>query len=156
VKDVYIDGVGMTRFGKFPEKTLVDLMAEAAVKALTDSSSHQVEAVFVGAQNPEEFTGEANIAALFTDKMGFAGIPAYRIETASSSGASACEAAFYAVASGKFERVLVVAGEKMTHLPTARVTRILAEVIESYERNSGASMVALAAMVSSSSGKTTP
>ncbi len=145
--EVFIDGVGMTKFGKFPEKSLVDLMAEAAVLALDDSNYPDVEALFIGSQNPEEFTGEANIAAALVDKLELTGIPAVRVETASSSGASVIEAAFYAVASGRFKRVLVVAGEKMTHLPTPKVTKILAEVIESYERNSGASMVALAAMV---------
>ncbi len=145
--DVFIDGVGMTKFGKFPEKSLVDIMYEAASSALADSNSPEVEALFVGSQNPEEFTGEANIAAALADRLELTGIPATRVETASSSGASVIEAAFYAVASGRFKRVLVVAGEKMTHLPTPKVTRILAEVIEAYERNSGASMVALAAMV---------
>ena len=44
--------------------------------------------------------------------------------------------------------MLVLAGEKMTHLSTSRTTRILAQVIERYERNCGASMPALAAMLS--------
>lgn len=147
MKEVFVDGVGMTRFGKFPDRSLTDLMVEAGSAALKDSNRDWVEAVFVGAQNPEEFAQEANIAAAVSDALGLAGVPAYRVETASSSGASVLEAAFYAVASGRYSRVLVVAGEKMTHLPTPRVTRILAEVIERYERNSGASMVALAAMV---------
>ncbi len=147
MREVFVDGVGMTRFGKFPERSLVSLMVEAAQRALEDSASQSVEAVFVGAQNPEEFTGEANIAAAVADALGLSGLPSYRVETASSSGASVLEVAYAAVASGRFSRVLVVAGEKMTHLPTPKVTRILAEVIEAYERNSGASMVALAAMV---------
>ncbi len=150
MRDVFIDGVGMTRFGKFPDRGLVDLMVEAAEKALRDSSGSGIDAIFVGAQNPEEFTGEANIATNVADRLGFSGLPSYRVETASSSGASVLEVAFYAVASGRYNSVLVVAGEKMTHLPTPRVTKILAEVIESYERNSGASMVALAAMVTQS------
>ena len=147
MREVFVDGVGMTKFGKFPDRSLVDLMVEASQRALQDSTSDSVEAIFVGCQNPEEFTSEANIAVNVADALGMAGLPAYRVETASSSGASVLEAAFYAIASGRFNRVLVVAGEKMTHLPTPRVTKILAEVIERYERNSGASMVALAAMV---------
>ncbi|BAT71191.1 acetyl-CoA C-acetyltransferase [Thermosulfidibacter takaii ABI70S6] len=147
MREVFIDGVGLTKFGRFPDKSLVDLMAEAAKAALADATSKDVQAVFVGSQNPEEFTSEANLAVGVVDALGMVGLPAYRVETASSSGASVLEAAFYAVASGHFDTVLVVAGEKMTHLPTPKVTKILAEVIERYERNSGASMVALAAMV---------
>ncbi len=150
MREVFIDGVGMTKFGKHLDRSLTDLMVEAANRALKDSSTPEIEAIFIGAQNPEEFTGEANLATNVADKLGLAGIPAYRVETASSSGASVLEMAFYAVASGRYNRVLVVAGEKMCHLPTSKVTKILAEVIEEYERNSGASMVALAAMVTQS------
>jgi len=145
--EVYVDGVGMVPFGKHPQESLVSLMAQAARKALEDSKRPEVEALFLGAMNPEEFTGEGNLASALADRLELAGLPSMRVETASSSGAAVLEAAFYAVASGAYASVLVVAGEKMTHLPTPRVTRILAEVIESYERNSGASMVALAAMV---------
>ena len=145
--DVYVDGVGMIPFGKHPQESLASLMTRAAKRALEDSKRPEVEALFVGAMNPEEFTGEANLAAALADELELVGLPSMRVETASSSGAAVLEAAFYAVASGVYSSALVVAGEKMTHLPTPRVTRILAEVIEAYERNSGASMVALAAMV---------
>jgi len=144
---VYVDGVGMVPFGKHPQRSLVSLMVEAAQQALRKSRRPEVEALFVGAMNPEEFTGEGNVAAAVADALELAGLPSIRVETASSSGAAALAAGFCAVASGAYSSVLVMAGEKMTHLPTPRVTRILAEVIEGYERNSGASMVALAAMV---------
>jgi len=145
--EVYVDGIGMVPFGKHPQLSLVSLMKEAAQQALQKSGRPEVDALFVGAMNPEEFTGEGNIAAAVADALELAGLPSIRVETASSSGASALAAGFHAVASGAYSSALVVAGEKMTHLPTPRVTRILAEVIEDYERNSGASMVALAAMV---------
>jgi acetyl-CoA acetyltransferase len=45
------------------------------------------------------------------------------------------------------KNVLVLAGEKMTHLPTAKTTRILSEVIDRSERRYGATMPALAAMI---------
>src|SRR5919106_1520065 len=85
-----------------------------------------------------------NLAA---DALGLAGVPAVRIETASSTGATAFHMACMAVESGLAKRVLVVAAEKMTHLPTPRTTAILAEVIDHDERAAGASMPALAALV---------
>jgi acetyl-CoA acetyltransferase len=45
------------------------------------------------------------------------------------------------------KNVLVLAGEKMTHLPTAKTTRILSEVIDRSERRYGTTMPALAAMI---------
>jgi acetyl-CoA acetyltransferase len=97
--------------------------------------------------NPEEFTGDSNIASQIADALGLVGIPAIRIETASSAGAAAIQAGFQAIASGYYRRVLVLGGEKMTHLSTSATTRILAEVIDKQERQCGATMPALAAMI---------
>jgi acetyl-CoA C-acetyltransferase len=145
--EVFVAGVGMTAFGKRTE-SLPELMAEAAETAMKHSGREMFDAMYVGVMNPEEFSGESNIAAAITDHLGLWSLPATRVETASATGAAVLQTAFYAVASGYLRNVLVLAGEKMTHLSTSRTTRILAQVIERYERNCGASMPALAAMLS--------
>jgi len=144
--DVYISGVGMTKFGKSNE-SLEAMMAEAAAAALRDAKLEKVDAIYIGVMNVEEFLGESNFATLLADTLGLTGIPSTRIETASSTGAGAFETAFYGIASGYMKNVLVVAGEKMTHLPTSKTTRILSEVIDRSERRYGATMPALAAMI---------
>src|SRR5581483_4406472 len=73
-----------------------------------------VDALYIGVMNPEEFTGDSNIASLIADAVGLTGIPALRVETASSTSAT---------------------------------TRVLAGVIDRRERQCGATMPALAAMV---------
>ncbi len=123
------------------------MMAEAAALALRDAVMESVDAIYIGVMNVEEFVGDSNFAALLADTLGLTGVPSTRVETASSTGAGVFEAAFYAVASGHLKHVLVLAGEKMTHLPTAKTTRILSEVIDRSERRYGATMPALAAMV---------
>ncbi|HEX9454307.1 MAG TPA: thiolase family protein [Candidatus Binatia bacterium] len=143
---VYISGVGMTKFGKNP-RSLAEICCQAAAIALADSDPQAVDAIYIGAMNPEEFTGDSNIASQIVDALGLTGIPAIRVETASSAGAAAVFAGFQAIASGCYRRVLVLAGEKMTHLSTSATTRILAEVIDKRERQCGATMPALAAMV---------
>lgn len=143
---VYVAGVGMTKFGKSAQ-TLVEIFCDAAAAALSNSKIQEVDALYIGAMNPEEFTGESNIAAQVADALGVSGVPALRVETASSAGASALHAACHAVASGCYRSVLVIGGEKMTHLSTSAATRILAEVIERQERLCGATMPALAAMI---------
>src|SRR5687768_9707693 len=145
--EVFVAGVGMTAFGKRTE-SLPELMAEAAETAMKHSGREMFDAMYVGVMNPEEFSGESNIAAAIADHLGLWSLPATRVETASATGAAVLQTAFYAVASGYLRNVLVLAGEKMTHLSTSRTTRILAQVIERYERNCGASMPALAAMLS--------
>jgi acetyl-CoA C-acetyltransferase len=144
--EVYIAGVGMTKFGK-SDRSLPGLMVEAGLKALSDAGVRRIDYVLIGVMSVEEFTGESNIAALITDRLGMPGVPSARIETASSTGSAVFESAFYAVASGYHRNVLIIAGEKMTHLPTARTTKILAEVIDGNERKYGATMPALAAMI---------
>ena len=96
--EVFVAGVGMTAFGKRNE-SLPELMAEAAEMAIKRSGREMVDAMYVGVMNPEEFSGESNIAAAITDHLGLWAIPAMRGETASATGAAALHAAFYAVAS---------------------------------------------------------
>ena len=144
--DVYISGVGMTKFGRSKEP-LEKMMAEAASLALKQAQVERVDAIYLGVMSVEEFVGDSNFASLLADTLRLTGIPSTRVETASSTGAGAFEAAFYAVASGHMKRVLALAGEKMTHLPTAKTTRILSEVIDRSERRYGATMPALAAMI---------
>jgi acetyl-CoA acetyltransferase len=144
--DVYISGAGMTKFGRSKEP-LEKMMAETASLALKQAQVERVDAIYIGVMTVEEFVGDSNFATLLADTLGLTGIPSTRVETASSTGAGAFEAAFYAVASGHMKRVLALAGEKMTHLPTAKTTRILSEVIDRSERRYGATMPALAAMI---------
>ena len=144
--DVYVSGVGMTKFGRSKE-SLEKMMAEAASSALKEAQLERVDAIYIGVMNVEEFVGDSNFAALLVDALGLTGVPSTRVETASSTGAGAFETAFYAVASGHMKHVLVLAGEKMTHLPTAKATRILSEAIDRSERRYGATMPALAAMI---------
>jgi acetyl-CoA C-acetyltransferase len=146
MQPVYVSGVGMTKFGKDP-RPLVEIFCQAGQQALAASKEPDVEAVYIAVMNPEEFTGESNIASQIAEALGLTGIPAVRIETASSAGAAAIQAAFQAIASGYYRRVLVLGGEKMTHLSTSATTRILAEVIDKQERQCGATMPALAAMI---------
>ena len=146
MQSVYVAGVGMTKFGKDP-RPLAEIFSQAAQLALTEAELQEVDALYIGAMNPEEFTGDSNIASLIADAIGLTGVPAIRIETASSAGAAALMAGFQAIASGYYRRVLVLGGEKMTHLSTSATTRILAEVIDKRERQCGATMPALAAMI---------
>ncbi len=145
-KPVLIAGAAMTPFGRATKK-LMDLLTGAAEAALKQAGLSDVDAIYLGVMNAEEFVGEGNLAVALTDRLGLSGAAGSRIETASSTGAGALESAFYAVASGYLENVLVVAGEKMTGLSTSVTTRILAEVIAPGERRYGASMPSLAALI---------
>lgn len=145
-QEVYIAGVGMTVFGK-REESLSDLILEAAGRAIVDAGFDDFDAVYVGAMHPEGFQHTSNLASVITDYLGFVPAPTMRIETASSTGAALFVAGWHAVASEDHERVLVVAGEVMTRVSTARSTTLMSEVIDADERAHGATMPALAALV---------
>lgn len=136
----------MTRFGK-REETLQDLMAEAALAALGAASVEIPDAIVVAAMNPEEFVGEGNFASQIATYLGLSHVPALRVETATSSGAAALFVGFAAVAAGLQRSVLVVGGEKMTHLSTPRVSELISRSIDPHERSYGATMPALAGLV---------
>src|SRR5262245_43443839 len=136
----------MTRIGRRPE-VLPDLMAEAAHAALEAASVETPDAIVVAAMNPEEFLGDGNFASNVATHLGFAEVPAVRIETATSSGAAAFYAGFTQVTAGLREVVLVVGGEKMTHVSTPRVSELIGRSIDPYGRSYGATRPALARLI---------
>ena len=136
----------MTRFGRRDEN-LPDLMAEAALAAMSDAGVEHPDALVVAAMNPEEFTGEGNYGSLIATHLGLSHVPAMRVETATSSGIAAVYAGYATIASGLRQSVLVVGGEKMTHLPTPRVSEIIGRSIDPHERTYGSTMPALAGLI---------
>ena len=136
----------MTRFGRRNEN-LPDLIAEAALVAMGDAGIERPDALVVAAMNPEEFTGEGNYGSLIGTRLGLSRVPALRVETATSSGVAAVYAAFAAIAAGLQRSVLVLGGEKMTHLATPRVSEIIGRSIDPHERSYGTTMPALAGLI---------
>ena len=114
-RDVYVASVGLTKVdltGKI-FSSIFDLFAQAYHSALEHSEIRSFDAVQIGIMDSEEFENRANIAAKVVDRIGLTGVPAVRTETASSTGAAAFHEACYKIASGEFENVLVIAGERM-------------------------------------------
>ncbi len=121
--DVAIIGVGQTRFGMFPERTLKNLFQEAARNALDDIDfgldPKDVDEAFVGSLS----TGGAqlgNFAPLMMEAAGMVGTGARHVENACASSGFAMRDAVAAIASGR-AKIAVAAGiEKMSDLPRER------------------------------------
>ena len=121
--DVAVIGVGQTRYGMFPERTLKDLFHEAARDALADVEKgldpKDVDEAFVGTLS----TGGAqlgNFAPLMMEAAGMIGAAARHVENACASSGFAMRDAVAAIASGR-ARIAVAAGiEKMSDLPRER------------------------------------
>lgn len=148
-KDVYVAGVGLTKVDLTGNifASVFDLFAEAYRRALVDCPVRSFDAVQVGIMDSEEFENRANIATKVADVLGLKGVPAVRSETASSTGAAAFHEAYYKVASGQFDSVLVLAGERMKTVTTEVATAIMSKTVAPVERRFGFTMPALIALV---------
>ncbi|MHA1960713.1 MAG: thiolase domain-containing protein [Candidatus Thorarchaeota archaeon] len=149
MKPVYIVGVGMTRFGRLKE-SITELAEAASLEALKDSDTldSRFDRLFVGSQNPDEFTGVGHLSTLMADRLGFVPTGATRIETGPSSGSSAFEMAIACVGAGIADLVLVIGVEKMSDVDGDTASRILAKMMsQENETRYGATPASLAAMV---------
>ncbi|ABW66368.1 thiolase family protein [Desulfosudis oleivorans] len=116
MRDVAIIGAGMTRFGKFPEKSIKDLVKESSQAAIKDAGIQpsDIQAAYVGSAVAGLMTGQEMIKAQVTlSAMGIEAIPMYNVENACASSSSALNLAWTAVGAGIFDCVLVTGFEKL-------------------------------------------
>jgi len=116
---VVIVGVGHTKFGKL-QRSLLDILSDASLKAIEDSntSDKEFDSVYVGAMSPTAFNNISGVASALVDRISLLPAAADHIKNGPASGGSAIKAGFQAIASGMSDLVLVVGGEKMTHITT--------------------------------------
>lgn len=124
-----IVSAGLSRFGKLEGLTSREIFAEAAKEAFEkcpglDPKKH-IEGFFVG-QMSDSFEKQAHTAPMLLDWIGLPPVTAMRVENACASSGSALRCGIFAIQSGMFDVVMVGGVEKMTHLPTADITEILA------------------------------
>ncbi|RDE15552.1 MAG: acetyl-CoA acetyltransferase [Candidatus Thorarchaeota archaeon] len=149
MEQVYVTGVGMTKFGTLDE-TITELAKSAALEAIRDSNAldAKFDYVLVGSQNPDEFTGVGHLSTLITDHLGLVPAGATRVETGPSAGSSAFEEAVALVKSGLAQLVLVIGVEKMSGIDRGAASKILAKMISiDSEAKLGGTPAALAALV---------
>jgi acetyl-CoA acetyltransferase len=123
MRNVYVAGIGMTRFAKQPGRSLKDLTAEAVQAAMKDAAVavEDVGACYFGNAVAGSMTGQEMLAGQFLLRpLGFGGLPVVNVENACASAATAFHLAWQAVATGGQEVVLAVGAEKMTHPDKAR------------------------------------
>lgn len=116
MRKTVIRGVGMTPFGRFPDKGIKDLGREAIEGALADAGIERddVQAVFFANAAAGLTTGQECIRGeTVTHAMGFGSIPVNNVENACASGGNALHLAWSAVAGGQYDTVLAVGAEKL-------------------------------------------
>lgn len=110
MREVAVIGVGMTRFGRFPESTVYDLGREAIMDALKDAGMNvrQLQAIYAGSQYQPYQLGQ-----FLLKQVGMTMIPAVNVVNACATGSTAVREAYTAVASGMFDIAIAVGCEQM-------------------------------------------
>ncbi len=109
--DAYVVGVDMIKFGRFPEKTVPEIGAEAALLALDDCglTIQDMQALYCG--NLGQASGMVGQRIL--QQIGQTGIPVVNVSNACATGATAFREAWASVKAGLYDCVLAVGVEQM-------------------------------------------
>jgi acetyl-CoA acyltransferase len=113
---VFIRGVGMHPFGRFPEKSLRELVAVAVADALKDAGLRPGDipiAYFANSLGGVLNGQEAIRGEVCLHHAGISQIPIINVENACASGSTALWSAIRAVASGEFKLALAIGAEKL-------------------------------------------
>ena len=112
---VAVVGVGMSRFGRYPERSLIDMAVEAVREAIKDAGVKpaQVEACFFANALAGRLFGDFTVGQNVFWDTGINRVPVVNVENACTSGSTALYLAFNAVAAGQAEVAIAVGAEKM-------------------------------------------
>jgi acetyl-CoA C-acetyltransferase len=149
MRPVVISGVGMIPFERRDEDSLVDMLAYAGLRAMDDAGlgDRPVDAVYVGNMASGLFNHQVSVASSLVDRLNLMPAAADRVENGPASGGSAIKNGLLAIASGYYDVVLVVGGEKMREVIGPRATDIVASMTHpSAEYIYGVTLPAMAGM----------
>jgi benzoylsuccinyl-CoA thiolase BbsB subunit len=116
MREVAIIGAGSTIFGKFPQKAVFELGAEAAGIALKDAGVSPKDIQFAYYANL--YGGMVEGQAALRD-VGITNIEITNVENACTGGATAVRQAWYDIASGLYDIGIAIGAESMTTSPIA-------------------------------------
>jgi acetyl-CoA acetyltransferase len=110
-EDVYIAGVDMIKFGRFPDRSVASLGAESALLALDDAGIgiNDVQALYSG----NLMMASAMVGQQIQKEIGQTGIPVVNCANACATGATALREGWTAIRAGLYDTVLAVGVEKM-------------------------------------------
>lgn len=118
MREVYIIGAGMTKFGLYdgrhlPLKSVFELGKDACLAALDHAgiSHRKIEAAFCGNVGSPPNCGQMILAP-----CGISGIPVFNHENACASGSCALKHAYEAIGNGTYDTALVIGAESFSYL----------------------------------------
>jgi acetyl-CoA acetyltransferase len=111
MSEVYVVGVDMIKFGRFPDRTVPNIGAEAALLALDDAglTIHDMQALYCGNLGQ----AGAMVGQRVLQEIGQTGIPVVNVANACATGATAFREGYMAIKAGVYDIVLAVGVEQM-------------------------------------------
>ncbi|PZP92968.1 MAG: thiolase [Variovorax paradoxus] len=122
--EVYIAGIGMTPSGKFLDRSIKQLTADAVNAALADAGLGlaDIQSAFFSNATQGVLEGQTMVRGQIALRaMGIESIPVYNLENACASASSAFNLAVQYVRSGEGDIALAVGAEKMFCTDKARM-----------------------------------
>ena len=110
--DIWILGINMTKFGKYPLLDPVDLASEAALAALADGGVTMKDMGVLAAGNL--MGAAAGIGQQLQKQIGQTGIPVFNVANACATGATAIRTVIMALKAGETDMGLAVGVEKLS------------------------------------------
>lgn len=109
--DVYVIGVDMIKFGRFPERSVPDLGAQAALMALDDAGLgiKDMQALYCG----NLYQANGMVGQRILQQIGQTGIAVVNCANACATGATAFREAWMSIKAGVHDLVLAVGVEQM-------------------------------------------
>lgn len=150
MRKVAIVGIGETNFSGPQTSTGVELFAEAATEAITESKlkPKDIQALFVGNVLGDFSEGQGMVQAFAAENIGCFNVPANKYEGACASGSMAVRDAFMWVASGFYDIVLAGGVERAATMGTPLATRTFAMFSDArYEYPAGITFPGVFAML---------
>jgi acetyl-CoA acetyltransferase len=111
MSDVYVLGIDMLKFGRYPEQDVPELGARAALLALDDAGLRiqDMQALYCG----NLLQASAMVGQRILQEIGQTGIPVTNSSNACATGATAFREGWTAIKAGLYDLVLVVGVEQM-------------------------------------------
>ena len=116
MEDVYIIGVGMLRFGKYPDKSIKQMTEEVVGILLEDCPAEKkdIEAAWFSNSFWGIITGQHSIRGqVALTPLGIQGIPVMNVENACAGATSAVNGAYLGIKAGAYDVALALGVEKM-------------------------------------------
>jgi benzoylsuccinyl-CoA thiolase BbsB subunit len=137
MRDVYILGIGQTKFGVFHEYTGVDLGAAAAVKAVKDAgiSAKDIQSAYAG-----YCTGPSTSGQMAFIRLGIGDIPIANVNNACASGNTAVHMLYKDITAGFCEVGMAAGFESLTQEAKNRGGKGLLAIKEDFGGMQGLTM----------------